>query len=465
MNGGLRSRPVMGVLLAALLILDLFAMASTLRTHSRVRERAVAMVRERLVRARPALAMPVHEDDPRWPVALQSAMSAVGASRGEVFTEDGRVIVALPGASPENEWPPGDAMERVLAGEVVARVAGDSRGVLSFAAVRPPPGALVLRLATEVPHLREDMRDRQELFLGQGLMFALLLVVGLLSARAGAPEVDHPPSALVAYESAIERLRSHGEAERQRLTDRVEDAETLARGGELTAAIVHEVRNGMGTIVAYARLLERTGHEEQQAHARAIREECESLEGVVRRFMDFVQRDRLEIAAFDVARLLSRVIARESRLSPGGHISFPAVTGLIVHGDEEMLEPAFENLVRNAREAAGPTGRVWVTAGVTGAEAEVTVADDGPGMPKEMREHLRPLATSKPGGLGLGLALATKVVRLHGGSLTLEGHAPRGLLVRVRWPGGVIESDPSVTTRNTGAVGGTQVGHTSDESK
>lgn len=77
MNGGLRSRPVMGVLLAALLILDLFAMASTLRTHSRVRERAVAMVRERLVRARPALAMPVHEDDPRWPVALQSDRKSV----------------------------------------------------------------------------------------------------------------------------------------------------------------------------------------------------------------------------------------------------------------------------------------------------------------------------------------------------------------------------------------------------
>lgn len=448
MTGGLRSRPAVGLLIAALLVCDLLAMVSTLRSHARVRDRAVAMVRDRFVRALPTVDLPVEEDDTRWPAALRAAMRAVGAERGEAFTAEGRVIVALPSAAPDNEWPSGDAMERVLAGEVVGRVAADSRGVWTFAALHPPPRARILRLATDVPHLREDLRDRQELFLLQGLMFVALLVAGLLTARAGAPELDHPPAALVAYESALERLRSHGEAERQRLSDRVEDAETLARGGELTAAIVHEVRNGLGTIVAYARLLERGEDEEARDHARAIREECETLEAVVRRFMDFVQKDTLEVAWFDVARLLSRVIARESRLHTGGHISFPSSVSLMVRGDEEMLEPAFENLVRNAREAAGPAGHVWVTAGLTGPEAEVTVADDGPGMPPEMREHLRPFATSKPGGLGLGLALATKVVRLHGGTLSLETHVPRGLLVRVRWPGGIPETDPSVTSRN-----------------
>ena len=173
----------------------------------------------------------------------------------------------------------------------------------------------------------------------------------------------------------MERLRDQGEArrreheaERRRMEDLVHDSEAMARAGELTAGIVHEVRNGLGTIVGYARLVEKgaSAAEREQA-ARSILDECQTLETVARRFMDFVRNETLNLAPVDCARLLSRVVARESRGRPGGEVQLADLSGLpSVVGDEEMLERAFENVIRNAREAAGAGGRVRVEAQASG---------------------------------------------------------------------------------------------------
>jgi two-component system nitrogen regulation sensor histidine kinase GlnL len=198
--------------------------------------------------------------------------------------------------------------------------------------------------------------------------------------------------------------------------------------------MVHEVRNGLGTILGYARLLERGPVNEGEAIGRHIREECETLEAVVRRFMDFVKRETLQMAAFDVVRTLNRVVARESRGRPGARVDLDTPEALEIVADEELLERAFENLVRNARDAAGERGRVQVRVVESADRVEVGVADDGPGIPPEKLRELRPFFTTKPGGMGLGLPIAYKIVHLHGGSLKLEPRQPRGLMVTVDLP-------------------------------
>jgi signal transduction histidine kinase len=168
---------------------------------------------------------------------------------------------------------------------------------------------------------------------------------------------------------------------------------------------------------------------------RHIREECETLETVVRRFMDFVRRETLNLASLDVGRLLSRVVAREFRSRPGVTVSLvgDSVSSLLV-GDEELLERGLENLVRNAADAAGTGGHVWVEVAAIPEALVVTISDDGPGMSEERRREIRPFFTSKAGGLGLGLPIALKIVRLHGGDLLLAERAPRGLTVTVTLP-------------------------------
>jgi signal transduction histidine kinase len=209
----------------------------------------------------------------------------------------------------------------------------------------------------------------------------------------------------------------------------------MARAGELTAGIVHEVRNGLGTIAGYAQMLERdAGSPDMADAARHIREECATLETVVRRFMDFVKRESLSLAPLDLGRMLVRVAAREGRAAGGGRVILPEpMPEAVVAGDEEMLERAFENLVRNAREAAGEGGHVWVDLVDREHDVIVGIADDGPGMPPERREAIRPFMSSK-GSLGLGLPMALKIVSLHGGDLALTDRRPRGLHVTVRLP-------------------------------
>ncbi len=64
----------------------------------------------------------------------------------------------------------------------------------------------------------------------------------------------------------------------------------------------------------------------------------------------------------------------------------------------------------------------------------MVIADDGPGLTSEERGQLRPFRSTKTGGLGLGLPIALKIVRLHRGELTLAERAPRGLEVTVSLP-------------------------------
>jgi signal transduction histidine kinase len=208
----------------------------------------------------------------------------------------------------------------------------------------------------------------------------------------------------------------------------------MARAGELTAGIVHEVRNGLGTIVGCARLVERG--QDAKAQASAILDECATLETVVRRFNDFVRLERLELAPVDLRPLASRVLAREQRGHDAVSVRIVGLDApLVLQADEGLLERALENLVRNALEAAAAGGgHVEVRAERSEGMVLIHVEDDGAGFASDHPGEVRPFYTTRPGGLGLGLPLARKIVVLHGGELVLGRIRPRGARVTVRLP-------------------------------
>jgi len=427
----------------AVVVLGLFEVQNLLEillSQSRLRARAIRGVQEPLRASRP------HVDEllaaRGVDAALLAVLQSMPAAEIELFTPAGQRLAAQPQPAPVEHWLSAAEQATLRKGAIVTvgPVAGGGGRLLFYAGVRSGGRDAVLRVTSAAPDLVEDLRERRRLLIGHGVAMVLLVVLGVLAVFPGREQpAGSTPRAIGAYVEAMERLREHGEALSERheaLEEAMQDREAMARAGELTAGMVHEVRNGLGTILGYARIVETSGSPPAAADAAArIREECETLETVVRRFMDFVKREKLNLVPVDLGRMLGRVVARESRGRAGGEVTLEAgADGAPLVGDEDLLERAFENLVRNAREAAGVKGHVWVRAAREGSGVVVTVADDGPGIPAATRQGLRPFFTTKAGGLGLGLPIALKIVRLHQGELTLSDRSPRGLVVRVRLP-------------------------------
>lgn len=437
-----------GVGLAVLVLgmVEVLTLVQTVRSQARARARVLRSAGDAFRQSHPVVEAALRSGGRQaWQLGAEEALRATRAAEAEVFDGLGQRLLAHPGASPVAHWPSPADEARVRAGEVVAvgPIAGEATRVLSYAAFTSGGEPVVVRLSSAVPDLVEEMREHRQLLILHAVALFVVLVAGgmaLLPARPGAGASSS--RALDAYEAAMGRLRDEGEArsrrhdaERRRLEELFKDREAMARAGELTAGVVHELRNGLGTIVGYAALVEQAPSVGAAREAAAgIRAECETLETVVRRFMEFVKEETLDVESFDLGRMLSRVVARESRGAPGGEVALARRDLGTLAGDEALLERAFENLVRNAREAAGSGGHVWVDVARDGGAAVVTVSDDGPGLTAEQREKIRPFFTTKAGGLGLGLALALKIVRLHEGDMEFSSRAPRGLRVAVRLP-------------------------------
>jgi signal transduction histidine kinase len=154
-----------------------------------------------------------------------------------------------------------------------------------------------------------------------------------------------------------------------------------------------------------------------------LQADAERLERVAKRFERIGRPSRRE--AVGLGTVAERVVAYfQPRLptlaSPVTLTLRAAGPGPGVLGDPVLLEWALEALVKNAVDAlSGRGGRVEVLVDAAGRTGRLTVRDDGPGIPAGIRAQLfEPGVTSKPGGWGMGLALARRVVeQQHGGRL------------------------------------------------
>ena len=442
-------RLAVGLIALLLLVLEVQALVASFQYQTILQQRALGRARQGFLAVRPLVELAMKPGGPAaWNDAARVVLGAGLAAEVDFFDPGGERLLSLPSASPTAHWPEAEILATVRPEGpilVVGPFVKPAPRILTYASFASTEGTVVVRLSATADELVGDLRERRPLLAGHGIALGLVALLGGLAMfphHGGGSTVPGP--ALGAYEQAMERLRDQGEVrtrehevEKQRMEDLARDREPMARAGELTAGMVHEVRNGLGTIVGYARLLEKGSKATaDQEAARGILDECQTLETVVRRFMDFVRDESLNLVPFDLARLLSRVAARESRGRPGAEVRLALPSGLqALVGDEELLERAFENLIRNGREAAGLEGHVLVTAEVEEhGRLAVRVVDDGPGLPRERLDRVQPFYTTKPGGLGLGLPMAQKIVRLHEGDLELRDHTPRGLEVVVRLP-------------------------------
>jgi signal transduction histidine kinase len=223
------------------------------------------------------------------------------------------------------------------------------------------------------------------------------------------------------------------------LESRVRDLETLAQLGEMSAGIAHEFRNSLSTISGYLRLAQKeTLPATASNRVKEAEREASSLAGTVGALLNFAKPLHPEFEEVDLREIAQGVADRMRENS--AHIAIELHgTATHVMGDRRLLDRVLENIVRNAIEATtmkdGETRPVEVTITNTLHDSVVRVTDHGPGIdPAVAAKLFLPFQSTKSTGVGLGLALARKIVLLHNGDLALSTSPAGGATATMSLP-------------------------------
>lgn len=204
--------------------------------------------------------------------------------------------------------------------------------------------------------------------------------------------------------SRLARAETLAARERERQTEA-----RLAELGALAATIAHDVRNPLNIIRMAA-----AGTEPE------LRSEIDGqvarLSRLANELLDYAKPWTVAIQEIDLPALLHNLSRRYNNIAYG-----PGLDGAKLNADPQRLEQALLNLLDNATQAGSKT---LVDFEQHDCRARVSVCDDGPGIPEEIRDRLfTPFVSRTPGGTGLGLAIVARVMAAHGGSVHLAERA------------------------------------------
>ena len=208
----------------------------------------------------------------------------------------------------------------------------------------------------------------------------------------------------------------------------------------LVRVLGHELNNSLAPIKSIAGSLESLmaraerpsdWEEDLQRGLSIISSRAEALNRFMTAYAQLAKLPRPELQPMDAGAWIRRVTSLETRLK----IELIAGPELTIKGDQDQLEQLLINVIRNAVDASMETGGgALITWRVNSAFLEVSVEDEGPGLPHTSNLFV-PFFTTKPGGSGIGLALSRQIAEGHGGVLTLENRkSGRGCEARLRIP-------------------------------
>jgi PAS domain S-box-containing protein len=225
----------------------------------------------------------------------------------------------------------------------------------------------------------------------------------------------------------------------KRLQERMELRERLIALGEMSAGIAHELRNPMAVMAGYLKLLSKKAAPEDLAVINDITAEIDGMNRIIGDLLTFARPATMNRADVDVRELLEGCVANVLQARGENAAPVEAVLSLDearAFVDEVLMRQAFTNLAQNAVDAM-PDGGTLSVEERSGKDLVIEVRDTGPGIPPDLLKKIfLPFFTTKDKGVGLGLALAHKIILSHGGRIEVGSDEGRGTVFTVTLPKG-----------------------------
>jgi PAS domain S-box-containing protein len=234
--------------------------------------------------------------------------------------------------------------------------------------------------------------------------------------------------------------------------------------GELTASIAHEINQPIAAVATSAAAglswlkAEPPNLDEVRATLDYIARDAQRAGDVMHRIRALARKAPLRMARFDVNEVVLDVIAltRNELVRHGVSLQTRLATGLpLIEGDRIQLQQVILNLILNAVEAMSGIDHgareVRISTGKEASNAVlVTVWDFGPGLdPQNVDQLFKAFYTTKPAGLGMGLAICRSIIQAHGGRLWATANEPRGAVFQFTLP---LERDETVPAEHAGPM-------------
>jgi signal transduction histidine kinase len=227
----------------------------------------------------------------------------------------------------------------------------------------------------------------------------------------------------------------------EKIESELELSRRMAAIGRLTSGVGHEVKNPINAIVVHLELL-RTKLGEAGApamrHLEVIDAEIHRLDRVVQMLVDFSRPVELQLREQDLRSVIGDVLTLASaelstrQVTLVGHMPQQA---LLANVDADLLKQAAINVIQNGAQAMPEGGRLDVVLEEDHGSALLRIADEGSGIPEEIREKIFDLYfTTRSAGSGIGLAMTYRILQLHHGSIEVQSNPGRGTEFLLRIP-------------------------------
>jgi signal transduction histidine kinase len=236
-------------------------------------------------------------------------------------------------------------------------------------------------------------------------------------------------------------LTLHDLESAEAIESELEISRRMAAIGRLTSGVGHEVKNPINAIVVHVELLKSklTGAGAPAIrHLDIIEAEIHRLDRVVQLLVDFSRPVELQLREQDLRGVIGDVLALSSAELSTHNVTLSGSMPpkpLVVNIDADLLKQAALNVIQNGAQAMPQGGTLTVTLEEQRKFAVLRIADEGQGIPDDIREKIFDLYfTTKSGGSGIGLAMTYRILQLHYGSIEVQSRPGQGTEFLLRIP-------------------------------